>query len=110
MDDLRRSGIRPWVKGYKWPIYFFVAVAFWNLLGAGVFGFMINLGRFSIGLLAPGDTGQLNDPGPSAARTAAGFQGDAAWEQGSRLDRAGCCAAFRRNIGSSSTCGGSRAP
>ncbi len=42
MDDLRRSGIRPWVKGYKWPIYFFVAVAFWNMIGAGLFGFMIN--------------------------------------------------------------------
>lgn len=27
---------------YKWPIYFFVAVAFWNLVGAGVFGFLIN--------------------------------------------------------------------
>ncbi len=27
---------------YKWPIYFFIAVAFWNLVGAGVFGFMIN--------------------------------------------------------------------
>ena len=26
-----------------------------------------------IGLLAPGDTGQLNDPGPSAARTAVGY-------------------------------------
>lgn len=33
---------RPWVRKYKWPIYFFVAVAFWNMLGAGVFGFMIN--------------------------------------------------------------------
>ena len=27
---------------YKWPIYFFIAVAFWNMLGAGVFGFLIN--------------------------------------------------------------------
>ncbi len=26
---------------YKWPIYFFVSVAFWNLAGAGVFGFLI---------------------------------------------------------------------
>src|ERR1035438_7392534 len=25
-----------------WPIYFFVAVAFWNMVGAGLFGFMIN--------------------------------------------------------------------
>jgi len=27
---------------YRWPIYFFVSVAFWNMLGAGVFGFLIN--------------------------------------------------------------------
>ena len=27
---------------YRWVIYFFVAVAFWNLVGAGIFGFMIN--------------------------------------------------------------------
>jgi nitric oxide reductase subunit B len=31
-----------WVSNYKWPIYFFVAVAFWNLVGAGLFGFFIN--------------------------------------------------------------------
>ena len=33
---------RLWVGGYKWPIYFFVAVAFWNFVGAGLFGFLIN--------------------------------------------------------------------
>src|SRR5690606_2177960 len=27
---------------YRWPIYCFVAVAFWNFLGAGIFGFPIN--------------------------------------------------------------------
>ena len=27
---------------YKWPIYFFISVSFWNLVGAGVFGFLIN--------------------------------------------------------------------
>lgn len=32
----------PWVANYKWPIYFFVAVAFWNMVGAGFFGFLIN--------------------------------------------------------------------
>lgn len=32
----------PWMQKLKWPIMYFVAVAFWNLLGAGVFGFMIN--------------------------------------------------------------------
>ncbi|TWU62214.1 nitric-oxide reductase large subunit [Crateriforma conspicua] len=42
MEDLRRSKASPWVQRYKWPIYFFVAVAFWNMVGAGLFGFMIN--------------------------------------------------------------------
>jgi nitric oxide reductase subunit B len=28
---------------YKWPLYFLVASSFWNFLGAGVFGFLINL-------------------------------------------------------------------
>ena len=32
----------PWIQRYKWPIFFFIAVAFWNLVGAGVFGFLIN--------------------------------------------------------------------
>lgn len=32
----------PWMNKLKWPIWFFVAVAFWNMFGAGVFGFMIN--------------------------------------------------------------------
>ena len=31
-----------WLTAYKWPIYFFVAVAFWNFVGAGLFGFLIN--------------------------------------------------------------------
>jgi nitric oxide reductase subunit B len=31
-----------WVRQYKWPIMFFIAVAFWNLVGAGLFGFLIN--------------------------------------------------------------------
>jgi len=31
-----------WVSSYKWPIYFFVAVAFCNFVGAGLFGFLIN--------------------------------------------------------------------
>ena len=42
MEDLRRSRQTEWVKRYKWPIYFFVSVAFWNMIGAGLFGFMIN--------------------------------------------------------------------
>jgi nitric oxide reductase subunit B len=42
MEDLRRSRRTEWVRRYKWPIYFFVSVAFWNMIGAGLFGFMIN--------------------------------------------------------------------
>jgi len=42
VDYLRQKNKSPWVKRYKWPIYFFVAVAFWNMVGAGLFGFMIN--------------------------------------------------------------------
>ena len=42
MEDLRRSHATKWVQRYKWPIYFFVSVAFWNMIGAGLFGFMIN--------------------------------------------------------------------
>jgi nitric oxide reductase subunit B len=37
---LARSG--PNAAPWRWPLYFFVAVAFWNMLGAGVFGFLIN--------------------------------------------------------------------
>lgn len=33
---------RVWMQKYKWPIFFFIAVAFWNFIGAGVFGFLIN--------------------------------------------------------------------
>jgi nitric oxide reductase subunit B len=41
-ENLTLSRARPWVQAYQWPIYFFVAVAFWNLVGAGLFGFFIN--------------------------------------------------------------------
>ncbi len=41
-ENLTLSRVRPWVQQYKWPIYFFIAVAFWNLVGAGIFGFLIN--------------------------------------------------------------------
>jgi nitric oxide reductase subunit B len=36
------SRATPWMAQYKWPILFFVAVAFWNVVGAGLFGFLIN--------------------------------------------------------------------
>ena len=38
----RRRTAAPWMERYRWPIRFFVAVAFWNLVGAGLFGFLIN--------------------------------------------------------------------
>ncbi len=41
-ENLTLTRAKPWVVAYKWPIYFFVAVAFWNLVGAGLFGFFIN--------------------------------------------------------------------
>ena len=40
--NMKLSRAKEWVNAYKWPIYFFVAVAFWNFLGAGIFGFLIN--------------------------------------------------------------------
>jgi nitric oxide reductase subunit B len=40
--NLTLSRATPWLNAYKWPIYCFIAVAFWNLVGAGIFGFLIN--------------------------------------------------------------------
>jgi hypothetical protein len=42
IEDLRNGRLAPRVQRYRWPIYYFVAVAFWNMVGAGLFGFMIN--------------------------------------------------------------------
>jgi nitric oxide reductase subunit B len=36
------SRATPWMARYRWPIMFFLAVSFWNLVGAGLFGFLIN--------------------------------------------------------------------
>jgi nitric oxide reductase subunit B len=41
-ENIRLSRATEWLAAYKWPIYFFVAVAFWNMVGAGLFGFLIN--------------------------------------------------------------------
>ncbi|KAJ3075181.1 hypothetical protein HK102_005667 [Quaeritorhiza haematococci] len=41
-ENLSLSRARPWVEAYRMPILFFVSVAFWNLVGAGLFGFFIN--------------------------------------------------------------------
>ena len=40
--NYRLTKAAPWVQTYKWPILFFVAVSFWNLVGAGILGFAIN--------------------------------------------------------------------
>ena len=40
--NMRILRVKEWVSGYKWAIYFFISVSFWNMLGAGVFGFLIN--------------------------------------------------------------------
>ncbi|MFA7553025.1 MAG: nitric-oxide reductase large subunit [Spongiibacteraceae bacterium] len=31
-----------WTSFYRWPLKFFAAVSFWNLVGAGLLGFLIN--------------------------------------------------------------------
>jgi nitric oxide reductase subunit B len=41
-ETWRHGRATPWMERYRWPILFFIAVAFWNLVGAGVFGFLIN--------------------------------------------------------------------
>lgn len=40
--NYQRSKAAPWVQAYKWPILFFIAVGFWNVVGAGLLGFSIN--------------------------------------------------------------------
>ncbi len=41
-DHWRAERHAPWVARYRMPLKFFLAVAFWNLVGAGVLGFLIN--------------------------------------------------------------------
>jgi nitric oxide reductase subunit B len=41
-DNVKLSRSTTWIQAYKWPVYCFIAVAFWNLVGAGIFGFLIN--------------------------------------------------------------------
>jgi nitric oxide reductase subunit B len=42
LQTYRRSKAAPWVAAYRWPILCFVAVGFWNIVGAGLLGFAIN--------------------------------------------------------------------
>ncbi|MGE5421295.1 MAG: nitric-oxide reductase large subunit [Chloroflexota bacterium] len=41
-ENVKLSRNPSWVRKYRWPIYCFISVAFWNLVGAGIFGFLIN--------------------------------------------------------------------
>ena len=41
-DNLKVSRSSGWIQAYRWPVNFFISVAFWNLVGAGIFGFLIN--------------------------------------------------------------------
>jgi nitric oxide reductase subunit B len=41
-DTWKHSHATSWMARYRWPIVFFLAVSFWNLVGAGLFGFLIN--------------------------------------------------------------------
>ncbi len=42
METWQHSRATPWMERYRWPIMFFLAVSFWNLVGAGLFGFLVN--------------------------------------------------------------------
>ena len=42
LQTYRRSKAVPWLGAYKWVIMSFVAVGFWNTVGAGLLGFAIN--------------------------------------------------------------------
>src|SRR4029453_8672770 len=42
LQTWRKSRSLPWLGAYKWVILSFVAVGFWNTVGAGLLGFAIN--------------------------------------------------------------------
>jgi len=42
LQTYRASTALPWLGAYKWVVLSFVAVGFWNTVGAGVLGFAIN--------------------------------------------------------------------
>jgi nitric oxide reductase subunit B len=41
-ENVKLSTATDWMMKYKWAIYCFIAVSFWNLVGAGILGFIIN--------------------------------------------------------------------
>jgi nitric oxide reductase subunit B len=40
--NYKLSQAKEWVREYRWPIWCMLSVAFWNMVGAGIFGFLIN--------------------------------------------------------------------
>jgi nitric oxide reductase subunit B len=41
-ERYRQGHATLWMARYRWPVMFFLAVAFWNIVGAGLLGFLIN--------------------------------------------------------------------
>lgn len=41
-NNYKRANSAEWLAAYRWPIYCFIAVGFWNTVGAGLLGFAIN--------------------------------------------------------------------
>src|SRR3546814_424953 len=41
-ERYKQGHATPWMARYRWPVMFFLAVAFWNIVGAGLLGFLIN--------------------------------------------------------------------
>jgi nitric oxide reductase subunit B len=42
LANWKKSQGVPWLAAYKWPVLCFIAVGFWNTVGAGLLGFAIN--------------------------------------------------------------------
>lgn len=42
LQNWKASRGTPWLAAYRWPVLCFVAVGFWNTVGAGLLGFAIN--------------------------------------------------------------------
>jgi len=58
----RDDGGKPLAIPHKWTFYFLMAVGFWNFVGAGIFGFLINLpivSYFEVGTLLTPNHGHM---------------------------------------------------
>jgi nitric oxide reductase subunit B len=90
---------RTFAGGQMWAIYFLMAVGFWNFVGAGVFGFLINLpivSYFEVGTLLTSNHGHTAMFGVFGMLALAvlvfclrAMQTDAAWEETVKLVRLG---------------------